>query len=271
MAIFSSFLKFERRSSRTNVPSHDDNGNPDGHIRKALLGDEDEHGSTETPPPYQSKHRRAITVTGLAAGLAAFALLFGLLTLCFSWHIKAQCAQTDVQEIRYSSERTTGTSNTEDNTDTLGSGADVDIFANWKGCGSNVEEARAKDCFFDVMLHSWVHEDCFDKELMDSYLAKVPYHWYRDWKLKDEITVEEMRRGEHGTAAVNLEEHGTHCAYVLEKNLRATMNGKSMARSIFSVKHAVHCIGLIVEPSTIPGDYTQVVVEYDQCGIPHFA
>ncbi|KAK3613057.1 hypothetical protein LTR56_028095 [Elasticomyces elasticus] len=273
MAIFSNFFKFGTSSSRITVPSHDDDGNPDDHVRKALLEGEDDDGGTDSPPPYSSKHRRAIGCTGFAAGIAASALVFGLLTLCLSWHVatlETGCARTEVQDVRHSGNTTEGTPNLENDPNIVVTEPDVSIFAGWKDCGSNVEEARARGCFFDVMLHSWVHEDCFDKALMDDYLTKVPYHWYRDWKLKDEITVEEMRLGEHETAAVNLEEHGTHCAYVLEKNLRASMNGRSMARSIYSVKHAVHCIGLIVDPSTIPGDYTQVVVEYDQCGVPHF-
>ncbi|KAF2481525.1 hypothetical protein BDY17DRAFT_301483 [Neohortaea acidophila] len=273
MAIFSSVFKFGNRASRTMVASHDEDGSPDSQVGEALLKGEHDYSSGESPPPYRRKPGRAVGFAGFAAGIAVATLLFGLLTLCFSWHmatLKAQNCPTEVREMQQTSIMATGTSNFAEDPETSESDVDVAIFAGWKDCGSSVEEARAKGCFFDVMLHSWVHEDCFDKELMDDYLTKVPYHWYRDWRHKEEITVEEMRLGEHGSAAVKLEEHGTHCAYVLEKNLRAIMNGKAVARSIYSVKHAVHCIGLLVDPSKIPGIYTEVVVEYDQCGIPHF-
>jgi len=274
MALFSSYFKFGSHPSRIIVPSQDDDGGPDGRVSKALLAGEDDDGSTESPPPpYRSKHGRAIGFMGFAAGLATSTLLFGLLTLCFFWHMNTLNAKNDgtgVQEMQQSSKMTTKPSIVLEDPETLESEMDPNLFAGWKDCGTNVEEAHAKGCFFDVMLHSWVHEDCWDKELMDDYLTKVPYHWYRDSHFKEEITVEEMRLGEHGSAAVKLEEHGTHCAYVLEKNLRAIMNGKSVARSIYSVKHAVHCLGLLVDPSKIPGFYTEVVVEYDQCGIPHF-
>jgi hypothetical protein len=284
MAVLSNPFRFGNRASRTIILSPDKDGGPDGHDRKALLaGEEDDYGSeSESVPPYRSttKHWRVISFYGLGT---ASGLLVGLLTMCFFWHItmhKSKSASQEMQpssimksplqETQPSSIIPVEISNALDNAEESQSEFDEDMFADWQDCGSSVEEARAKGCFFDVMLHSWINEECADKELMDQYLTKVPYHWYRDWKSKEEITVEEMRLGEHGVAAVKVEEHGTHCAYVLEKNMRALMNGKPIARSIYSVKHAVHCLGLLVDPSTIPGDFTQVVVEFDQCGIPHF-
>jgi hypothetical protein len=267
MDILSSPFRFGNRASRTIILPHDKDGGPDGHARKALLAGEDDDNGSESPPPYRSKHWRVISFYGLGT---ASALLIGLITMCFFWHITIHKSKSASQEIQPSSIIPAEISNALENAEELQSEFDEDMFADWQDCGSSVEAARAKGCFFDVMLHSWINEECADKELMDEYLTKVPYHWYRDWESKEEITVEEMRRGEHGIAAVKVEEHGTHCAYVLEKNMRALMNGKPIARSIYSVKHAVHCLGLLVDPSTIPGDYTQVVVEFDQCGIPQF-
>ena len=273
MVFFWSSYKFGSSPSRTIATSQDEDGGPDSHVSKALLADENDDGSAESPPPYRLKHGRTVGFTGFAAGVATSALLFGLLALLFFWHTNTLDAGNDgsgVPGMLQSSNMTPKTSIILEDPETLESEMDPSLFAGWKDCGTNVEEAHAKGCFFDIMLHSWVHEECWDKELMDEYLTRVPYHWYRDTHFKEEITVEEMRLGEHGTAAVKLEEHGTHCAYVLEKNLRAIMNGKSVARSIYSVKHAVHCLGLLVDPSKIPGFFTQVAVEYDQCGIPHF-
>jgi hypothetical protein len=271
MTFFSSSFKFGSRLSRLIVPSHGDNADIDSHASKALLATQEDDDS-ENPPPYQSKRGRAVGFTGFAAGLVTSTFLFGLLTLCFLWHLRTLDGKNNDSGVeQLSTKPATKTSVVLPDPETLESEMDPSLFVGWKDCGSNVQEARSKGCFFDVMLHSWVHQDCFDKELMDKYLTQVPYHWYRDARFQEEITVEEMRRGEHGSAAVKLEEHGTHCAYVLEKNLRAIMNGKPAARSIYSVKHGVHCIGLLVDPSKIPGIFTQVVVEYDQCGIPQFA
>lgn len=278
MAIFSSPFRFGNHASRMIALSRDEDGND--HDSKALLADEDDYGG-EVPPPYRSKHWSTISIFGLGV---ASTLAIVLITMCVLWHVTAHKAAVPSQEIQpsnmmsspmHGAHHSSGKVPAElldklANAEELGTEFEEDVFAGWQNCGSSVEEARAKGCFFDVMLHSWVSAECADKELMDEYLAKIPYHWYRDWKTKEEITVEEMRLGEHGTAAVKLEEHGTHCAYVLEKNIRALMNGKPLARSIYSIKHAVHCLGLLVDPSTIPGDYTQVVVEYDQCGTPHF-
>ena len=268
MSFFSNSFVFGSRSNRFNQPSHDKDGRPDDHAGAALLAGEDEDGGAESPPPYRSSHHRH--AIGFAAGLMTSTLLFALIAVCFLWHMKTLDAPNhELQGPESSKASEEGTVVIPD-PEALESDMDPELFAGWQDCGSNVQEARAKGCFFDVMLHSWLPEDCFDQALMDDYLTRVPYHWYRDAAFKDEISVEEMRRGEHGSAAVKLEEHGTHCAYVLEKNLRAIMKGKAVARSIYSVKHAVHCLGLLVDPKTIPGIYTEVVVEYDQCGIPHF-
>ncbi|KAK4560600.1 hypothetical protein LTR86_005797 [Recurvomyces mirabilis] len=189
------------------------------------------------------------------------------------WHIDMFSTQNNemgVQEMQQSHKMASNTPIVLEDPETLKSDMYPNLFAGWKDRGTSVEDAYAKGSFFDVMLHSWVHEDCWDKELMDDYLTKVPYHWYRDSHFQEEITVEEVRLGEHGSAAVELEEHSTHCAYILEKSLRAIMNGKSVARSVYSIKHAIHCLGLLVDPSKIPGSHTQVVVEYDQRGIPQF-
>ena len=277
MAIFSFLFGSTKRSSRALILPHDEDGND--HDCKALLADQDGH-LVEAPPHYRSKHRSGISIIGFGI---AFAIVIGLITMCVVWYLSTQKSQPEphdmlapnamhstVNEAHRHSIIPADILDKLEHAEELGSEFEEARFAGWKDCGSSVEEARAKSCFFDVMLHSWVNEECADKELMDEYLTKVPYHWYRDWKSKEEITVEEMRRGEHGTAAVKVEEHGTHCAYVLEKNMRALMNGKPLARSIYSIKHAVHCLGLLVDPSTIPGDFTQVVVEYDQCGIPQF-
>ena len=279
MAAFLNFFQFGSRPFQSVVsPNDEDDGSTDGHARKALLEGQDDYDSTESPPPYRSKQTFGGSLRGFAVGIAAATLLFGLLAACIFWRtptLYTQCSRIDSKEALPPGDMTTKTRKPymEDETDSTVPIPAIPegVFTGWKDCGSNVTEARAKGCKFDVMLHSWVNEECFDQELMDEYLDKVPYHWYRDWKAKDEITVDEMRLGEHEHAAVKLEEHGTHCAYVLEKNLRAIMSGKTMARSIYSIKHAVHCIGLIVDPQTIPGDYTLVVVEYDQCGIPSFA
>jgi hypothetical protein len=266
MAIFSTPFLFGSRASWAMVLSDDDD-RPE--VSKALLAGEDGYDS-ESPPPYRQKHWRAISIYGLGAASTFF---IGLIILCFFWHmatLKAKSHGTALPEIQPSSMMNAGTSNSLANDEAIVSEHDEAFFAGWKDCGSNVTEARAKGCFFDVMLHSWIHEDCVDRELMEEYLTKKSYHWYRDWKSKEEITVDEMRRGEHGSAAVENKEHATHCAYVLEKNLKAIMNGKPVARSIYSVRHEMHCLAILVDPSSTPGIYTKVVIEYDQCGIPHF-
>ena len=47
--------------------------------------------------------------------------------------------------------------------------------SSWQDCGSNADEARHRGCVFDVILVAWLPADCFDSELMETYLSDISY------------------------------------------------------------------------------------------------
>ncbi|CAD6444121.1 c1710061-06ce-4022-a898-04e316b96be2 [Sclerotinia trifoliorum] len=61
----------------------------------------------------------------------------------------------------------------------------------WKDCGGSGEEARAKGCFFDVILVAWLQPECFDSELHEVYLSDHDYPFWLDRSLQTPMTLEE--------------------------------------------------------------------------------
>jgi hypothetical protein len=129
----------------------------------------------------------------------------------------------------------------------------------WKDCGNTSSEARSKNCRFDVMLTSWIHNDCFDSELMESYLFKHDYTWYMDRELTVPFPDEAMRLGDHYRVFVDREFHFVHCAYMWEMQIRAYWAGKAKVYGIWEDGHTKHCANILVSQE-LPTNWTTLTV-----------
>lgn len=138
---------------------------------------------------------------------------------------------------------------------------------NWRGCGSNSTAARSNGCQFDVMLTAWIHADCFDEELLESYLAAHNYTWYADSNLSVPVPDEVVRAGDHFRVYVEPAFHYVHCAYMWEMQMRAWHGGRAIEHRIWELDHTVHCGKLLVE-HVLPHNYTRLTVAFDRCGLP---
>lgn len=137
----------------------------------------------------------------------------------------------------------------------------------WKECGSNSTAARAAGCRFDLMLTAWIHEDCFDDELMESYLAAHEYKWYADSALTTTVPDAVVRQGDHFRVYVVPEFHYVHCAYMWEMQMRAWKGAGAIDQRIWDLGHSTHCGKLLLE-HVLPRNYTRLTVAFDRCGIP---
>ncbi|KAG8160852.1 hypothetical protein KVR01_009116 [Diaporthe batatas] len=127
--------------------------------------------------------------------------------------------------------------------------------------------ARAAGCRFDLMLTAWIHEDCFDEQLMESYLAVNKYEWYADSALTTPIPDDVVRQGDHFRVYVVPEFHYVHCAYMWETQMRAWNEWREIDQRIWDLGHSTHCEKLLVE-HVLPRNYTRLTVAFDRCGIP---
>ncbi|CZT46499.1 uncharacterized protein RSE6_06933 [Rhynchosporium secalis] len=59
-------------------------------------------------------------------------------------------------------------------------------------CGWTVEEAKANDCVYDIMLSSWIPKPCYDKELSESFLRANNFTYWTYNNGSGEVLEEEL-------------------------------------------------------------------------------
>ncbi|EAU34771.1 predicted protein [Aspergillus terreus NIH2624] len=180
--------------------------------------------------------------SGVATGLVLIILLLSV------WHqsgTKSQCA--DIPDHQLTEE---------------------EMHEMWKGCGTNSAEARQMGCKYDVMLGGWIHADCYAADLMEKYIERGNYSWFRDQSLTIPVSEEEMRRGDHEVLWTRKFFHYAHCAYLWEMQMRAYRERKPIESGIFLEEHTIHCAGILLQQDTLMTNATAVHTGFEWCGSP---
>ncbi|RAH66309.1 uncharacterized protein BO66DRAFT_442114 [Aspergillus aculeatinus CBS 121060] len=140
--------------------------------------------------------------------------------------------------------------------------------AHWTDCGSSPEEAISKGCRYDVILVAWVPADCFDEELMESYLAEVEYPFWLDRALQQSTTLMEVRRGIHPVVFSNQEFHMAHCAYFLEMSIRGFRQRRVWDNTTLDMEHMRHCARTVRDHWLPEMGYSPLHMVWHSCGRP---
>ena len=111
-------------------------------------------------------------------------------------------------------------------------------------CGTTPEEARAKDCYFDIMIGAWIPEPCADRGFSDAWSAEEEGLWFYDTNLTQPFPTSELRKGDHQLAYTRGNFHLKHCLYMWERTLRNIMNNQMLDDESISLVHARHCTGI---------------------------
>jgi hypothetical protein len=119
-----------------------------------------------------------------------------------------------------------------------------DNFAEWIDCGHTAFEARDRGCVFDLMLSTWIHESCYDDEMMNKYLLEGNHSYFYDEDMMHEMPEEEARRGEYKTLWTDGEFHLRHCVYLMDMQLRSYVTGRPIEVSIYNFGHTQHCVNM---------------------------
>lgn len=136
----------------------------------------------------------------------------------------------------------------------------------WKDCGRSPEEAVSKGCHYDVLLVAWVHADCFDADLMESYLAEVDYPFWLDRSLQQSTTLEEVRKGIHKVVYSNQEFHMAHCAYFLEMSIRGFRKSDVYDNTTLDMEHTKHCARTLRDHWLPDLGYSPLHMVWHSCG-----
>lgn len=143
------------------------------------------------------------------------------------------------------------------------------IAEGWKDCGHSPEEARAKGCVYDVMLVAWLHADCFDRELHETYLSDTDWPFWIDRGLEHAISLDEVRLGQHRTVFSNQEFHLAHCSYFLEQSVRGFRDGRGVVDNVtLDREHTEHCARTLRDVWLPEMGYSPLHMDWHSCGRP---
>ena len=110
-----------------------------------------------------------------------------------------------------------------------------------ESCGNSSHEALSLGCSFDVMTFAWLPDRCFDKELVDDFLALKDWNWYLDARGQRIADSASVIAGDYDMVYVKNEYHMYHCTFLWRKMHRATLAGKVLDGYIGDMHHTAHC------------------------------
>ena len=108
-------------------------------------------------------------------------------------------------------------------------------------CGRTAAEAKAAGCIFDIMVQLWTPPACMDTPLMERSLAAGNWSWYANGDATEEMSVEEVKKGEHSVVFVTQSFHRHSCIYAWERAVRAVRNQTPLIEHLTSVDHVMNC------------------------------
>jgi len=103
-------------------------------------------------------------------------------------------------------------------------------------CGNSSEEARAKDCIFDLTVAAWIPYDCYDEEISKEFMALGPWDFYEsnstEWDLRDAPASQRVLLPDVDAISdssenmwTNRRYHIVHCLYAWKMKDRAVIRG----------------------------------------------
>jgi hypothetical protein len=108
-------------------------------------------------------------------------------------------------------------------------------------CGSSVEEARARNCIFDVMANGWTPPECYSARLTEEFLSLPDSRWYYDQDHTQEIPIDVLRLGNITAVFPAETHHDRHCLYTWRKLSEAAHSHGFVDYQSGTDTHTMHC------------------------------
>lgn len=135
-------------------------------------------------------------------------------------------------------------------------------------CGNSSSEALSLGCSFDVISFAWLPTRCFDKELVDEFLALRDWNWYLDAGAQQTADFVSVAAGEYDELYVTQEYHMYHCTYMWRKMHRAILAGDVLDGYIGDMHHTAHCEMQILDRSRALDEVsTTIYTKYINCPV----
>ncbi|KAI9146789.1 Trans-enoyl reductase ACTTS2 [Paramyrothecium foliicola] len=124
---------------------------------------------------------------------------------------------------------------------------------NLGSCGATAAEARNKGCVFDFILGAWIHKECLDEEMYETYLDKLRtlnITFFSGPDEKDRVGEEYALAGDYDLIWAIGNFHYLHCSYVTAKTLKAFLRErKAVPSNSMEDEHMEHCLNITGRPS----------------------
>jgi len=111
----------------------------------------------------------------------------------------------------------------------------------YRDCGSNADEARAKGCEYDVMMQEWQPPECIDWALSERFLKQGNWTWYANAEASKIYNDTEIALGNHDRVYVEQSYHRHHCIFAWERFVRALRTGRPLIEKMIDYDHVMHC------------------------------
>lgn len=135
-------------------------------------------------------------------------------------------------------------------------------------CGNSSSEAISLGCSFDIMSFAWLPPRCFDRELMNQFLAIRDWKWYLDTEGRQTVDLASVAAGQYDQLYVTQEYHMYHCTYMWRKMHRAIAAGAVVDGYIGDIHHTAHCEMQILDRSrSLDAISTSIYTKFASCPI----
>ena len=136
-------------------------------------------------------------------------------------------------------------------------------------CGHTPEEARARNCHFDVILYSWIPEPCFNQEIQDEYVSRNESAWYRERGGKGgQVSKEVVAAGNEQLLWIDWASHMNHCKFLWKLTTVLLLDSSmGVPGTILAPEHIEHCINVLTGDEYVPMDSvtTRLMLDYSTC------
>lgn len=135
-------------------------------------------------------------------------------------------------------------------------------------CGNSPEEAKARDCQYSIVLHSWLPKSCLteadEEDAQDMYKDR---HWPYEIASGRNLTMDDLALGDYGHFTTTFDWHVTHCMYVWKRLHRIMLDPTQELDSYTAnYHHTSHCVKMIGgHPGGMKDSGTKIFVKYPKC------
>ena len=135
-------------------------------------------------------------------------------------------------------------------------------------CGNSVEDAKARNCRYSIILHSWLPQSCLtEADHEDEKEMYKDRNWSYTSPSGQNLTMEEFGAGDYTYFLTSFDWHVTHCMYVWRRLHRILLDPTQELDSYTAnYHHTNHCVKMIGGDSEGMHDSgTKVFVKYSKC------